>query len=144
METIKHQVTIDAPAHTIYALVATKAGIRKWLTKADGWRIEGEENVGGILLFYFHENHHEMKILKLDPNKEVVWECTAGDPEWLDTLVSFKIEGKGEQCILQFAQSGWEKQTEFYKQCDKVWKGCVTDIKKLAEAEAFVRSLHHH
>jgi uncharacterized protein YndB with AHSA1/START domain len=144
METIKHQVTIDAPAHTIYALVATKAGIKKWLTKSDGWRIEGDENTGGTLLFYFHDGHHEMKVLKLDPNKEVWWECTVGHPEWLGTSVSFIIESKKDNCVLHFAQGGWAKQTEFYKQCDQVWKGCVSDIKKQAEAEIFVRNLHHH
>jgi uncharacterized protein YndB with AHSA1/START domain len=144
MEAIKHQVTVSAPSKTIYGLVATKAGIRKWLTKADGWRIEGEENTGDSLLFYFHDRHHEMKILKLDREKEVAWECIAGHPEWLGTTVFFNIERKGEQCILQFEHSGWIEQTEFYYRCNMVWKGCINDIKKLAEAEDFVRSLHHH
>src|SRR4051794_17943377 len=112
METIKHQVTIDAPAHIIYALVATKAGIKKWLTKSDGWTIEGEENTGGTLLFYFHESHHEMKILKLYPYIKVEWECILGHPEWLGTTVSFNIESKGDECVLYFAHSGWAKQTE--------------------------------
>jgi|GEM_PF-1320978 len=143
METIKHQVTIDAPAHTIYALAATKAGIRKWLTKSDGWRIEGDENEGGTILFYLHEGHHEMKVVQLDPDKEVLWECIVGSPEWLGTSVSFTVEPKADRCILQFTHSGWAQRTEFFEQCKKVWKGCVSDIKKLAEAEAFVRSLHH-
>jgi uncharacterized protein YndB with AHSA1/START domain len=133
MTDIKHQITIKAPAKKIYELIATKAGIRKWLTKEDGWKITGEENPGDTLLFHFGENHHEMKILKLEPNKEVKWECTVGHPEWIGTTVHFSIEAKEDKCILHFTQEGWANKTKFFEQCNQVWAGNISDIKKLAE-----------
>jgi uncharacterized protein YndB with AHSA1/START domain len=133
MADIKHQITINAPARKIYGLIATKAGIEKWLTKEDGWKITGQENVGGVLLFYFGENHHEMKISKLDPDKEVKWECTVGHPEWVGTTVDFSIEVKEDKCILHFAHQGWANKTKFFEQCNQVWEGNISDIKELAE-----------
>jgi len=71
MADINHQITITASAKKIYELISTKTGIQKWLTKEDGWKIKGKENLGDTLLFYFGENHHEMKISKLDLNSQM-------------------------------------------------------------------------
>ncbi len=133
MADIKHQISIKASAKQIYALVATKTGIRKWLTKDDGWKITGHENLGGTLLFYFGENHHEMKISKLELDKEVKWECTVGHPEWVGTTVDFSIEAKEDKCILHFIQEGWTNKTKFFAQCNQVWGGNISDIKKVVE-----------
>jgi uncharacterized protein YndB with AHSA1/START domain len=133
MADIKRQLTIKAPAKKIYGLIATKKGIREWLTKEDGWKITGEEKPGDTLLFIFSENHHEMKISKLDPQKEIKWECTVGHPEWVGTTVDFTIEVKEDKCILHFAQEGWASKTKFFEQCNEVWAGNIADIKKLAE-----------
>jgi uncharacterized protein YndB with AHSA1/START domain len=135
MANINHQITIKASAMKIYELISTKEGIQKWLTKEDGWKIKGKENLGNTLLFYLGEHHHEMKISKLEPNKEVKWDCTVGHPEWIGTSVSFIIEGKGNENILHFAHEGWAKQTDFFKQCNQVWKGSVIDIKNVIEAK---------
>jgi len=136
MPDIKHTVTINALPENIFNLVATKVGIQKWLTREDGWKITGNENIGDTLVFYFGGNHHEMKISKLIPNKEVQWDCTVGPPDWVATSVCFAIETKGQKSILRFEHSGWAKQTDFFTLCDQVWKGCVTDIKNVAEDKA--------
>jgi hypothetical protein len=133
MADINHQITIKASAKKIYELIASKEGIQKWLTKEDGWKIKGNENLGGILLFYFGKNHHEMKVSKLEANKEVKWDCIVGHPEWIDTSVSFIIESKGNENILHFAHKGWAKQTNFFEQCNEVWEGSVADIKNAVE-----------
>ena len=135
MANINHQITIKAQAQKIYELITTKTGIQKWLTKEDGWNIKGKETIGGTLLFYFGENHHEMKISKLIPNTEVTWDCTVGHPEWIGTSVSFTIESKGDKNILYFAHKGWANQTEFFEQCRQVWERSVIDIKNAVEAK---------
>jgi len=135
MTNINHQITIKAPAQKIYELITTKTGIQKWLTKEDGWNIKGKETIGSTLLFYFGENHHEMKISKLIPNTEVKWDCTVGHPEWIGTSVSFTIESKGDKNIFHFAHTGWANQTEFFEQCRQVWERSVIDIKNAVEAK---------
>src|SRR6187402_1592716 len=133
MADINHQITINASAKKIYELISTKTGIQKWLTKEDGWKIKGKETLGDMLLFYFGENHHEMKISKLEPNREVKWNCTAGHPEWIGTSLSFIIESNGDKNILHFAHKGWANSTDFFEQCNQVWAGCVQDIKNVVE-----------
>jgi uncharacterized protein YndB with AHSA1/START domain len=135
MANITHQITIKAPAQKIYELIATKTGLQKWLTKEDGWTIKGTETIGGTLLFYFGENHHEMKISKLVPNKEVKWDCIVGHPEWIGTSVSFIIESKEDKNTLHFTHTGWANQTEFFAQCSSAWKQNVIDIKNTAETK---------
>lgn len=136
MAHIKHNVSINALPENIFQLITTKAGIQKWLTKEDGWKITGQENSGGTLFFHFGGNHHEMKVSNLISNKKVQWDCTVGPPDWIGTSVCFTIDTKRQSCILRFEHSGWAEQTDFFTLCNQVWKGCITDIKKVAEDEA--------
>ena len=133
MANINHQIIIKAPAKKIYELISTKTGIQKWLTKEDGWKIKGNENIGDTLLFYFGENHHEMKISKLEPNREVKWNCVAGHPEWIGTSLSFIIESDGDRNVLHFVHKGWKNTSDFFEQCNQVWEGSLIDIKNAAE-----------
>ena len=133
MPDIMHQAAINAAAKEIYQLLTTKAGLQKWLTTEEGWKITGEESVGGILRFNLGENFHEMKIVKLEPNKQVRWECTTGHPEWLGTTVDFFIEDNVKKCTLQFAHRGWADSTKFFQECDQAWGNYTAAIKKVAE-----------
>jgi uncharacterized protein YndB with AHSA1/START domain len=135
MSTINHQLIIKAPAKKIYELISIKTGIQKWLTKGNGWKIKGKENIGDTLLFYFGENHHEMQISKLELNREVKWNCVAGHPEWIRTSVSFIIESYEDKNVLHFAHTGWTNTSDFFEQCNQVWEGCLIDIKNAAERQ---------
>ncbi|RYY72169.1 MAG: SRPBCC domain-containing protein [Chitinophagaceae bacterium] len=135
MADIMHQVAINAASKEIYALIATKDGLQKWLRPEDGWKINGDQRLGGVLTFHYGEGSHQMKVVILDRDKQVRWACITGSPEWLETTVDFFIEDNVKKCVLQFAHNGWREQTKFFYECDKVWAGCVADIKKLAEGE---------
>ena len=133
METIHHHININTSANNIYALVATKVGIQKWLRAEEGWTIKGSEELGGTILFYLHNDHHEMKMMKLEPDSLVSWQCTVGPPEWLGTRVDFLIDAKDDGCILQFTHEGWADRTAFFEECDKAWGEYVAEIKRVAE-----------
>jgi uncharacterized protein YndB with AHSA1/START domain len=133
MADIKHQTTINAPASKIYELITTIRGIHKWLPVSEGWKITGQENVGGTLTFFYGPYFHEMKILKLDLDKEVKWLCPIGHPEWVGTTVDFSIEDNGDERLLNFSHAGWAAKTEWFEQCNQIWGSYVNTIKKLAE-----------
>ncbi|RYD70702.1 MAG: hypothetical protein EOP53_24945 [Sphingobacteriales bacterium] len=134
MADIMHQATINTSAKQIYPLIATKEGLQKWLKPEDGWKIQGAENLGGILRFYLHENFHEMKVIILEKDSHVRWECITGPEEWLGTTVDFFIEDNVKKCTLQFAHNGWAEQSKFFQECDQAWGTFVVEIKKQAEA----------
>jgi uncharacterized protein YndB with AHSA1/START domain len=84
-------------------LITTKDGIQKWLPEEEGWKITGDEHIGGTLSFHFGpQAHHEMKVQKLVPNEEVQWKCTIGHPEWIGTTVEFRIEDSGAKMDTSF------------------------------------------
>lgn len=133
MADIMHQALINAPAKEIYALIATKEGMQKWLRPEDSWKITGSENLGGKLTFNYGDGHHAMKIILLEKDKQVRWQCIEGHPEWLGTTVDFFIDNNVQKCVLNFSHNGWAEQTAFFQQCDQAWGNYVAAIKKLAE-----------
>ena len=135
MADIMHQALINAPSKQIYPLIATKNGLQQWLRPEEGWKIQGDQSLGGKLTFYYGEGHHVMKVIILEKDSHVRWECVEGPPEWLGTTVDFFIEDNVKKCTLQFAHNGWTEQSKFFRQCDEVWGKCVADIKKLAEGQ---------
>lgn len=133
MADIMHQAVINAASKQIYPLIATKEGLLQWLKPEDGWKIQGDQGLGGTLTFFYGDGHHAMKVIILEKDKQVRWECVEGHPEWLGTTVDYFIEDNVKKCTLQFAHNGWESQSKFFQECDQAWKNYVSDIKKVAE-----------
>lgn len=136
MADILHQVLIKAPAKKIYQLIATREGIQQWLRESEGWKISGDTSLGGLITFYLETHHHIMKVIQMEKDKQVRWECTEGHPEWLGTTVDFFIDDNVSKCTLEFAHNGWADSTEFFQECQQAWAGYVEDIKRVAEGTA--------
>jgi hypothetical protein len=133
MADIMHQAVINVSSKEIYKLISTKDGLHKWLTPEEGWKIQGDQNLGGVLRFNFNDSFHEMKVILLEKDKHVRWECIQGPPEWLETIVDFFIEDNVKKCTLQFAHNGFKEHTKFFRECDEAWRNYVATIKKVAE-----------
>jgi uncharacterized protein YndB with AHSA1/START domain len=133
MANIRHLVSIKAPAAKIYEAISTKEGLQKWWTD----KVTGEAGVGQTLEFHFGPDYHQdMKVTKLDPNREVKWESTDGHPEWVGTTVDFAIEDKGDKSTLRFAHDGWKNQTDLLAECTYHWGRFMTSLKNVAEGNA--------
>lgn len=135
MADIMHQAVINISSKEIFKLIATKDGLQKWLTPEEGWTIQGDQNHGGVLRFNFNDSFHEMKVILLEKDKHVRWECIQGPPEWLETIVDFFIEDNVKKCTLHFAHNGFKEQTKFFRECDEAWRNYVAAIKKVAEGK---------
>jgi uncharacterized protein YndB with AHSA1/START domain len=133
MADIMHQAVINTPSKTIFALLSTKDGLQQWLTPGEGWKIQGDQSLGGVLRFNLNDSFHEMKVIISEKDKQVRWECVQGHPEWLGTTVDFFIEDNVKKCTRQFAHNGWESHTKFFQECDQAWGNYVSLIKKAAE-----------
>ena len=136
MADIMHQVVINAPAKKVYQLLSGKDGLQQWLTAEEGWKIQGDQNVGGVLRFNLNDGFHEMKVIIADRDKQLRWECVQGHPEWLGTTVDFFIEDNVKKCTLQFSHNGWQERTAFFQECDQAWKNYVSAIKVVAESNS--------
>ncbi len=61
MADIMHQALINAPSKQIYPLIATKDGLQQWLRSEEGWKIQGDQSLGGKLTFYYGDGHHAIR-----------------------------------------------------------------------------------
>lgn len=111
---IIHNLTINASPETIYKAVSTREGIKGWWCKdSNVGEAEGEKS---LLKFNKEGNIVPMgfKTLKLDPNKEVVWECTENpNPAWIGTKLTTGISKTDTGTEVVFSHSGFEEK----------WKG---------------------
>ncbi|HZL93385.1 MAG TPA: hypothetical protein VFB99_07065, partial [Vicinamibacterales bacterium] len=69
MADILHRVGIKSSVDDVYRALATRDGLAGWWTNDT----RGESEVGGVLEFRFSAGGFDMKVLALDPAKQVLW-----------------------------------------------------------------------
>lgn len=131
MPDLRHIVAISAPPETVYAMVATQAGMRSWWT-AD---TEMEERVGGSAAFGFDRRTviFRMTVATLDPPCRVVLRCHGDQPEWSGTTLSFDVSKDEEGASLIFVHGGWRELTDFCSSCNAMWGNLIYRLKDAAE-----------
>lgn len=131
MHEIRHRVGIDAPAGEVYAAIATAEGGRRWWTEdVDG---ADEPGIDGELTFRFGgpDRSATMALVELAPSSRVVWRCTQGPDEWIDTTITFELSGdetSGETVVL-FTHAGWREPVEFMHHCTTKWGYYLLSLK---------------
>src|SRR6185369_13656439 len=131
MATIRHQLLIRADQDKIFEALTTQEGLSNWWTRTCTCKPEvGFENE-----FRFGEQFlNRMKILDLQKDKRVEWECVEGADEWIGTHVIFDIEEKPDgKIFLNFQHAGWKDATEFFSNCNFNWGRFLLSLKYLLE-----------
>jgi uncharacterized protein YndB with AHSA1/START domain len=90
--------------------------LRGWWT-ADA---RADEKVGGKAEFGFEKRAivFRMIIEKLDPGKQVIWNCHGDHPEWDGTTLTWKISREDEATMLRFTHSNWKSFSDFCATCN--------------------------
>ena len=130
METIAHQVWINAGKEKVYDAVTTTDSLSKW------WHPDctAKPEIGFVNIFRSGgQVHNRMLIVDLKPNEYVEWECINDNGIWTGTRLRFEIIEKQEVCILNFKHSRWESQTEFFTVCNFHWARHLLMLKALCE-----------
>jgi uncharacterized protein YndB with AHSA1/START domain len=131
MSDIKHMLEIKASAETVYRAVATQEGLACWWTA----EVNTEAEVGGFAEFRFGERYYnKMKILALEPNRRVEWECLEGDPQWVGTTIAFDLEETENRTVLRFGHNDWREVTDFYAHCNYNWGYYLISLKRYCES----------
>jgi len=121
-------IKTEEPAKVFDALT-TQKGLASWWTTAT----EATPKDGSIAKFRFSPDYHkEMKVVKLEKNKTVEWQCVKGDDEWQGTKLSFSIEPAEQGINVRFRHWNWKEQTDLFGICNYHWglymKGLKTYI----------------
>jgi len=126
MSDIRHRIGISVPQAEVHAALGTRAGLEKWWTET----VEGESAVGESLRFFFggEEASATMEVVELTPDR-IVWRCTQGPDEWLDTTVTYDLKHANDETVILFSHAGWREPVEFMHHCSTKWGSFLLDMK---------------
>jgi uncharacterized protein YndB with AHSA1/START domain len=152
MPNIHHEVLIGASVEKVYNAITSQEGLSAWWTPGTSAKAE----VGSVASFPFGPKYHkEMKIIELDPNKQVKWNCIAGVDQWIGTALTFTLLG-GDKRSLQneryelggqleqqenfekgtlviFHHDNWKAYSDMYAECNYTWGQFLRSLKLLCE-----------
>lgn len=131
MAEILHQLTIKASPGRVYKALTEQKGLASWWTQF----VTAEPRVDSVGEFLFEGGkvNLRMKILKLLPNRAVVWHCMGGHPEWASTQISFELEQNENQTILRFAHRGWRSPNGILPICSFDWARYLMSLRSYLE-----------
>ena len=130
MEEIRHLVVIDGPVDTVYRAITEQSGLAGWWTE----QTVAEPTVGSIAEFRFGDRYHDkMRVVALEQNKRVEWECFEGDEQWVGTTFVFDLEAGKDQTTLRFSHGNWRAMTDFFAHCNYHWGFYMRSLKTYCE-----------
>lgn len=131
MPEIYHLFNIRTPdINKIYKAITEQEGLSSWWTT----ETRGTSRLGNIIEFRFTENYKKgMKIIRLDENKIVEWECVEGDDQWLGTKIKFELLQKDKSTDIKFYHSNWKEMTDLFGICNYHWGLYMKSLKSYIE-----------
>ena len=137
MAAIKHLFHINAPREKVYKALTTIDGLSGWWTEGTS----GESKLGGVIDFRFGAHGvNKMKVIELKENESVVWECIDSHPEWIGTVLSFKLDENDGKTRVRFTHDKWKEANDFYAGCCFSWGRYMESLRQLCQTgkgEAF-------
>ncbi|MCH7409430.1 SRPBCC domain-containing protein [Belliella sp. DSM 111904] len=131
MESIEQINYIKAPIHTVYNTLTTQEGLGAIWTK----KLKVKHEVGYINEFDFDEEYlTKMKIIALQNNRKIEWECIFSDAEWKGTRVIFELSEKGNTTMILLKHSDWKAKTDYLRWCSYNWAMFLFSLKMHCEA----------
>jgi uncharacterized protein YndB with AHSA1/START domain len=130
MPDILHKIGIKSSSlDDVYKALTTIEGLSGWWTSDT----RGENKLGGIIQFRFGNGGFDMKVLELQPAKQVQWQVVDGPEEWLGTKISFDLKQNDDWTIILFKHKGWKEPVEFMHHCSTKWAVFLLSLKSMLE-----------
>jgi uncharacterized protein YndB with AHSA1/START domain len=130
MYCIKLQLLIDATKEDVFKKLTSVQGLRNW------WTIQtsGDAELNGIIDFRFGDRYHiQMKVIKIERNKLVQWQCTNADEDWIGTIVSFDLDVENGKTLLRFTHDKWPTHGDFFAHCNLSWAKYLLSLRLFLE-----------
>lgn len=134
MADILHRVGIKSSSDQVYKALSTIEGLSGWWTTSTS----GGSRVGEAINFRFVADDKEiggfeMKVLELQPAKQVLWQVLDGPEDWIGTKINFELKQEGDFSIVLFEHRGWREPNEFMHHCSTKWATFMMSLKSLVE-----------
>lgn len=130
MPDIEQLQTIHAPATEVYKALTTAEGLSEVWTR----ELTVHAHVGAVNAFRFGDDDlTRMQVVELSPPRKIEWLCTASDPEWVGTTVSFELQEQRGKTNLILRHMNWKEITNFYRFCNYNWAMFLYSLKTYCE-----------
>lgn len=131
MADILHQLPIRASVSQVYHALTDQKGLSHWWSRS----VSAEPLVNSILQLTFDHGNTivRLKVVKLIPNRSVVWHCISGYPEWEDTQISFDLEATKEGMLLHLSHRGWRRTTGHFAKSNFEWAKYLVSLRNYLE-----------
>lgn len=127
---IEQNQYIKAPASAVYQALTTQEGLAATWTQ----NLVVKPETGFINEFDFNDNYAtKMKVVELQEDKRVYWDCIDSDPEWIGTSVSFDLAEQNSVTTVELRHLNWKEVTEFYRACNYNWGMFLYSLKSYVE-----------
>lgn len=130
MYTIKHLIHLETDVQEVYKSIATIDGLSNWWTV----QTSGHSELNGKIDFKFGDRFYiQMKVLELQANKLVRWECVQAEPDWIGTIITFDIDVDEGKVVLRFSHDKWPTHSDFFAHCNLSWAKYLLSLKLYLE-----------
>ncbi len=132
MQSIEQINYIKAPIATVYKALTSEEGLGQVWTK----KLKVKPEIGFVNEFDFDESYMtQMKIVELEENKKIVWECIMSDKEWIGTSISFELSEKNKVTTVILKHFDWRALTDYYRWCAYNWAMFLFSLKTYCEKD---------
>jgi uncharacterized protein YndB with AHSA1/START domain len=136
MYSIKHLFHINAPADKVFKAISTIKGLSAWWTVETSGTSEPEQ----VIQFRFGNQGPDMKVIQLNPDQKVIWECVASPFGWDGNKITFFLDQNEGKTRVRFTHEGWKEQDDFYAICNFSWGRYMESLRQFCQTgkgEAF-------
>ncbi|MVT10219.1 SRPBCC family protein [Chitinophaga tropicalis] len=130
MHAIEHIQYIKTGKTKVYTALSTQEGLGNIWTE----NLEVRNETGTTSKFNWGEDYTtEMEIQELKPDERILWKCTASDPEWVGTCISFDLTEEKGVTKLVLKHYNWREVTDYYRWCNYNWAMFLLSLKQYCE-----------
>ncbi len=125
----KKSITLNASSSEIFT--ALNEGLDSWWGKISNAQFKPD----GMFTIQFANGYWwSFKIIEYTPNTELIWKCTAGEPdfnkEWIGHTLHWNLIEKDGKTQLDFHQIGLTPDIHCYDSCSTTWDLFISDALK--------------
>ncbi len=125
---LHYKTSIETTANKKLIFSALNEELHAWWGNISNSNFE----TGGQFTITFENGYWwTFKILEHTPDKELVWKCIDGEPEfnkeWIGHVLHWHIEEKDKKTILNFHQIGLTPNIACYDICSSTWNRFLTE-----------------
>lgn len=131
MSQMRQQVRIHASPETVYNALSTQDGLRLWWSED----MIFEARVGGSVEFRHGDDGRRLhaRVVALEPNRQVTWECLGEHEEWKGTKIIWRLETQGNETEFYLTHADWVSADGWFGKCNAIWGVLLYRLKDYAE-----------